>query len=97
MHFSAYAREGVLAPHVRDVYGATTLGQIEPALEVLQSLAKEFAAEPEKKLRLDANEIAHRVMLEATGQAPKTVPPSERSAEEKDPVAVERGKKGGES
>lgn len=27
-----------------------------------------------KKLRPDANEIAYRVMLDATGQAPKTMP-----------------------
>lgn len=45
------------------------------------------------KLRPDANEIAHRVMLEATGQAPKTPPPSERT--EKNPDAVKRGSKGG--
>jgi len=48
------------------------------------------------KLRLDANEIAHRVMLEATGQKPKTPPPGERSEDEKHPEAVKRGKKGGE-
>ena len=51
--------------------------------------------DPKKKLRPDANEIAHRVMLEATGQKPKTVPPSERTDEQKDPEAVKRGKKGG--
>ena len=52
---------------------------------------------PEKKtkLRPDANEIAYRVMLEATGQAPKTKPPSGRSEDDKDPEAVKRGKKGG--
>ena len=49
-----------------------------------------------KKLRLDVNEIAHRVMLEATGQAPKTVPPGERTEDEKNPEAVARGAKGGE-
>lgn len=48
-----------------------------------------------KKLRPDANEIAHRVMREATGQAEKTVPPCERSEDEKDPEAVARGAKGG--
>ena len=48
-----------------------------------------------KKLRLDVNEIAHRVMLEATGQAPKTQPPSERSEDQKDPEAVKRGSMGG--
>ncbi len=35
------------------------------------------------KLRKDVNEIAHRVMLEATGQAPKTPPPGEHPEDEK--------------
>ncbi len=48
----------------------------------------------EGKLRPDANEVAHRVMLEATGQLPKTPPPGEREDDEKHPVAVKRGKKG---
>ncbi len=47
------------------------------------------------KLRRDMNETAHRVMLEATGQAEKTVPPSEREDDEKNPEAVKRGTKGG--
>jgi hypothetical protein len=47
------------------------------------------------KLRPDANEVAFRVMREATGQAPKTLPPSERSDADKDPEAVKRGAKGG--
>ena len=45
------------------------------------------------KLRPDVAEVAHRVYLEAIGEAPKTVPPSERS--EKNPEAVKRGRKGG--
>lgn len=45
------------------------------------------------KLRPDVAEIAYRVMLEATGQAPKTLPPGERT--EKNPEAVSRGSKGG--
>lgn len=45
------------------------------------------------KLRPDVNEIAFRVMREATGQSPKTPPPSERT--EKNPEAVKRGRKGG--
>ena len=48
-----------------------------------------------KKLRPDANEIAHRVLREATRQAPKTSPPDERSEDEKNPEAVKRGRKGG--
>lgn len=48
------------------------------------------------KLRPDANEIAHRVMLEATGQAPKSLPPGERTDDEKNPEAVDRGARGGE-
>jgi hypothetical protein len=45
------------------------------------------------KLRPDAAEIAYRTMLEATGQAPKTLPPGERA--ERNPEAVKRGRKGG--
>lgn len=45
------------------------------------------------KLRPDVAEIAFRTMLEATGQAPKTLPPSERA--EKNRTAVKRGAKGG--
>jgi hypothetical protein len=45
------------------------------------------------KLRPDVAEIAFRTMLEATGQAPKTLPPSERT--KKNPEAVKRGRKGG--
>ena len=47
------------------------------------------------KLRPDMSETAHRVMLEATGQAPKTIPPSEREDSDKNPEAVARGAKGG--
>ncbi len=43
------------------------------------------------KMRPDVAETAYRVMLEATGQAPKT-PPGERA---KNPNAVERGRAGG--
>jgi hypothetical protein len=43
------------------------------------------------KLRPDVAEIAYRTMLEATGQAPKTVP----GEGEKNPEAVKRGSKGG--
>jgi hypothetical protein len=45
------------------------------------------------KLRPDMAETAFRVMQEATGEAPKTLPPGER--EEKNPEAVKRGSKGG--
>ncbi|MBA3342038.1 MAG: histone H1 [Gemmatimonadaceae bacterium] len=45
------------------------------------------------KLRPDVAETAFRVMQEATGQVPKSLPPSERA--EKNPDAVERGQKGG--
>ncbi len=47
------------------------------------------------KLRPDANETAFRVMLEATGQAPKTVPPHLRGEDDRNQEAVTRGKKGG--
>ena len=45
------------------------------------------------KLRPDVAETAFRTMLEATGQAPKTPPPGERTA--KNAEAVARGAKGG--
>ena len=45
------------------------------------------------KLRPDAAEIAFRVMQEATGEAPKTLPPNERTVKNAD--AVKRGEKGG--
>ena len=48
------------------------------------------------KLREDVNETAFRVVQGATGEGPKPVPPEDRTDEEKDPVAVERGRKGGE-
>jgi hypothetical protein len=47
------------------------------------------------KLRPDVNETAYRVMLEATGQAEKTQPPGQRSDDQKNPAAVERGRVGG--
>ena len=43
------------------------------------------------KLREDASTMAHRIMLEATGQAPKTPDPDAG----KDAAAMARGKKGG--
>jgi hypothetical protein len=52
-----------------------------------------MAAKSRMKLREDMAETAHRVFLESIGEAPKTLPPSERV--EKNPEAVERGRKGG--
>ena len=46
---------------------------------------------PSPKMRPDVNETAYRVMLEATGQAPKTDP----ATREKNADAVARGSKGG--
>ncbi len=43
------------------------------------------------KLRPDVAETAYRVMLEATGQAPKTVP----GEGPRNPRAVKQGRKGG--
>lgn len=55
-------------------------------------------APPKKsKLRPDVAETAFRVMQEAIGESPKTKPPSERSKDEKNPLAVARGAKGGKS
>ncbi len=48
-------------------------------------------AKKSPKLRPDAAEIAYRVMMEATGQAPKTVP----GQGSKNPEASNRGRKGG--
>jgi hypothetical protein len=45
------------------------------------------------KLRPDVAETAFRVMQEAIGEAPKTLPPDERL--EKNAEAVERGRRGG--
>lgn len=45
------------------------------------------------KLRPDVAETAFRVMQEATGEAPRTLPPKART--EKNPEAVSRGAKGG--
>ncbi len=47
------------------------------------------------KLRPDVAETAFRVMQEAIGEAPKTVPPSERADSEKNPEAQRRGTLGG--
>lgn len=52
-------------------------------------------AKQPSKLRPDVAETAYRVMMEATGQAPKTAPPSDRDEAERNPEAVRRGKKGG--
>lgn len=45
------------------------------------------------KLRPDVAETAFRVMQEAIGEAPKTLPPNERT--EKNEAAAERGRVGG--
>ena len=54
-----------------------------------------MAKKAASKLRPDVAETAYRVMLEATGQAPKTKPPAERGEAERNPEAVKRGAKGG--
>jgi hypothetical protein len=46
----------------------------------------------DSKLRPDIAETAYRVMMEATGQLPKTKP-----GERKNPEAVARGSKGGKA
>lgn len=58
-------------------------------------MGKRPAKEKPGKLRPDVNETAYRGMLEATGQAPKTLPPSARPKGKKNPEAVARGSKGG--
>lgn len=54
-----------------------------------------MSKEKKRKLRPDANELAHRAMLEATGQAEKTPPPGERTDEDRHAEAVKRGSRGG--
>lgn len=51
------------------------------------------------KLRPDVAETAFRVMQEAIGEAPKTLPPSERTEKNRDAVrrGASGGKKGGKS
>ena len=44
----------------------------------------------------DANEIAFRTVQAAIGEAEKPIPPSDRTEEEKDATAAERGRKGGQ-
>ena len=44
------------------------------------------------KIRPDLAETAYRVMMEATGQAPKTKPHDPKA---KNPIAVRQGRKGG--
>lgn len=52
--------------------------------------------EDPKKLREDTAETAFRVLQEAIGERPKTVPPHARSKEDRHPEAVKLGQKGGE-
>ena len=54
-------------------------------------MAKKPRKESPHKLRPDVAEIAYRTVLEATGQAPRTVP----GEGEKNPEAIKRGRKGG--
>jgi len=62
-----------------------------------QELERRIGAPARKspKLRPDVAETAYRVMLEATGQSPRTAPPSARGEADRNPEAVKRGKKGG--
>lgn len=69
--------------------GEYTVRHLErnPGLRPGEPVIEEVAA----KLRPDANEIAFRVLQEATGERPKTVP----GQGPKNPDAVSRGAKGG--
>ena len=58
-------------------------------------MPKRPPARDQGKLREDANETAFRVLQQATGEQPRTPPPSERTDEQKNPEAVKRGRKGG--
>lgn len=59
----------------------------------------ERAPKKPAKLRPDVAETAFRVMREAIGEAPKTLPPSERTEKNRDAVrrGTSGGKKGGKS
>jgi hypothetical protein len=56
-------------------------------------MTKPERAKKPAKLRPDVAEVAFRVMQEAMGEAPKTLPPKERTVKNAD--AVKRGAKGG--
>lgn len=47
------------------------------------------------KLRPDVAQTAYRTMLEATGQAPKTLPAGQRPKEARSTAAVSQGRAGG--
>lgn len=47
------------------------------------------------KLREDVAERAYRTLQEALGERPRTVPPSERTEDQRNREAVKRGSKGG--
>ena len=47
------------------------------------------------KLRPDVAETAYRTVQAAIGEGERPVPPQERTEAEKNPEAVERGRKGG--
>ncbi len=61
-------------------------------------MTKRSRTRPEKepdKLREDVNETAFKTVQAATGQGPKPIPPEERTEEDKNSTAQERGSKGG--
>lgn len=76
-------------PHWRAHVGCVA----SDALDTAWKAYRRSMARPALKLRPDTAETALRVMLEATGEAPKTPPPGERS--EKNPEAVRLGSAGG--
>lgn len=54
------------------------------------AMGKRKSASSPEKLRPDAAEVAFRVMQEAIGEAPKTLPPSERTEKNSDAVNKRR-------
>ena len=52
-------------------------------------------AKRKSKLRPDANETAFNVVQAAVGEAEKLAPPEDRTEDDKNPTAVERGREGG--
>ena len=47
------------------------------------------------KLRPDVNELAFKTAQAALGETEKPIPPEDRTEADKDPAAVERGRRGG--
>lgn len=90
-------RSGSLSGRMTLAGQLTTFNALRSSSQFLvgEGRTNEWGLMPKKnpKLRPDVAETAFRVMQEATGAAPKTLPLKERT--EKNADAVKRGRKGG--